>query len=376
MKVDVVNFAASSGLGHYAVSLARALAAHADVRLLTSTTIEPEVAALFPAIETPFRRTRTLPLDIGRYVRAVLARRPDVVVVQAFIKAPFLEIALVRAFRAAGIRCVATVHDVLPHEPKPWSRFALTRYWRAFDALVAHSEAARRELVAMGVRCPITVAPHGVYDIFDTQGLSREAARARLPELRADDFAVLFFGHVEPRKGIFPFVAAAALLKGRGLRFVVAGKPSLSPADLTRLEREGREAGVVLHLARIPFEAVQTYFAACDLVAMPYLEGTTSGVLKLALAFGKPVVATPIGDVPETVGTDTGVLVRVEALPHSLADGILSARARIAALTAGVGARQAADGWDRVAERYLEALRTSDAAPALDQQLPLSSGRG
>ena len=47
---------------------------------------------------------------------------------------------------------------------------------------------------------------------------------------------------------------------------------------------------------------------ASDVVALPYREGTTSGVLKLAIAFGVPVVATRVGDLPEEVPTGGGIL--------------------------------------------------------------------
>ena len=45
-------------------------------------------------------------------------------------------------------------------------------------------------------------------------------------------------------------------------------------------------------------------------MALPYREGTTSGVLKLALAFGKPVIATTVGDFVEQVPQGGGILVQ------------------------------------------------------------------
>ncbi len=352
MKVDIVCFAGQSGLGHYAVSLARGLDREADVRLLTSHTMEPEVRRLYPKTILPFRRTRTLPLDIWRFVGAVLRRRPDVLLVQAFIKAPLIETIMVRLFRLSGIVCAATVHDVLPHDPKPWSRFVFARYYAAFDRLIAHSEAARSQLRAMGVGTPIAVVPHGVYDIFDTEDLSMASARERLGGLRQDDYVVLFFGHLETRKGLMAFVEAAERMAGEGPRFVIAGRSSLPASAAAAFEARCRAAGILLFERHIPFAEVQSFFAAADLVAMPYLEGTTSGILKLAIAFGRPVVATAIGDVPETVDDSMGVVIAPDNLPASLVDGIRQARSDAARLKRTALERRQAYGWTAIGKSY------------------------
>ena len=63
-----------------------------------------------------------------------------------------------------------------------------------------------------------------------------------------------------------------------------------------RLEKAKSYSNCLIVDRRIDFQDVEKYFSAADIIALPYLEGTTSGVLKLALAFGKPVVATNVGD--------------------------------------------------------------------------------
>ena len=355
LKLDVVCFASNPGLADYVVSLSRGLSAQADVRALVSSTIDPFLRGLFRPIECCFRRTRHLPIDLVRYARAVLRRRPDVVLVQSWLKVPLVEILLVRLFQLCRISCVVTVHDVLPHYPRPWSGWVLRAYYRAFDGLVAHSCAAREQLRNMGVTKPIAVIPHGVYDVFDIDGLSSASARERLKGLKSDDYVILFFGFLQQRKGLFDFLQAArTLATDPSYRFVIAGKPDLTDGELETLRQTCRELGVLLAEGHVPFCEVQNYFASCDLVAMPYREGTTSGVLKLAIAFGKPVVCTPIGDVPETVNPDTAVLAPIEDLEHSLVIAIRKAREQAAGLSAGARAERARFAWDRVGSMYFE----------------------
>ena len=360
LRFAIACFPVNPGFADYLLGLTEALREHGDVAVLTSTTLDPvHQAALGPATYC-FRRSRHLPIDIWSYVAHVLATRPDVLLVQAWLKWPLLECPLIWLFRLAGIRCVATVHDVLPHEPKPWDRLFLRWYYRAFDGLVAHSRQARDQLGAMGVRRPIALIQHALLDRFNREPLARMAARDRVAGLQGDEasFVALFFGHLTRRKGALAFAEAARHLEGQGVKLLMAGEPDLLPRELAQLRAACASGGVLLREGHVPFGEVQALFASADCVVIPYLEGTTSGVLKVAIAFEKPVVATPIGDVTETVDDRSAVLIPVTNLPAGIAAGILEARARAPELATEIAKRKENLSWEHIGAAYAMFLRS------------------
>jgi glycosyltransferase involved in cell wall biosynthesis len=359
----VTCFTADSGLTDYSVSLCRAMQQLNTTVFVTGRRLTAAYSTFGFDVVRLFRRSRWYPLDILAFAAWVLARRPAVLNWQACLKFPFLEALLVVLFEALGIRNAITVHDVLPHYPRPWSRFEFGLFYRRFSRIVAHSEAAARQLRELGVTAPILVVPHGVYDVFRIASPDRTTARRLIGLGRSpvETFVVLFFGNLESRKGLVELLRVAERLRGvSDLHFVVAGRNDSARhgGELPGLIDTARTApNVTLHDQRVPFEAVENYFCAADLVALPYREGTTSGVLKLALAFGVPAVASRVGDFPEQLPVGAGELFEADGdMVASLQAAVLKARSLQVSQRAAMQAAATSCGWDDIARKYHDFL--------------------
>lgn len=188
----------------------------------------------------------------------------------------------------------------------------------------------------------------------------REAARSALG-LDAAAELVVYVGRLVPEKGLRELLDAVRTLAPQRPRLQLA----LIGDGPMRAELEGCLAAdpslrVALPGALGPQE-VARWMAASDLVTLPsYSEGHPN-VLVEALACGRPVVATPVGGIPEVVDTDCGVLVPARD-PTALAAGLADVLDR--GWDASALARRFSRDWDAVAEDTLAACREALAIGA------------
>src|SRR5665811_662589 len=270
MRIWIVVFTGNSGLTHYSYCLARALhESGADVRLITNGNYELDfIPAGFPVVRV-FRRTRRLPLDIFRYWRLFRRGRPDIIHYQSWLKFPAMEPVLLELQKRKGARIICTAHDWLPHRRRFYHKALVGKYYRACDRVIVHSDEGRRFLgEELGVdRSKMEVIPHGDYGFFATdEKLTREIARDKLG-LDPHRFWFLFFGRIDPHKGLDKALEALALMRtGPGVTMapglVIAGNDETGSLDDYRklIGELGLEDRVKLFTGHIPVIDIQLYF--------------------------------------------------------------------------------------------------------------------
>ncbi|MBN1163419.1 MAG: glycosyltransferase, partial [Candidatus Krumholzibacteriota bacterium] len=64
------------------------------------------------------------------------------------------------------------------------------------------------------------------------------------------------------------------------------------------------------------------YFTAADLVVLPYLSATGSGIAQIALAFDRPQIVTRVGGLPDAVAEDKTGFIVPPADPEALAEAV------------------------------------------------------
>jgi glycosyltransferase involved in cell wall biosynthesis len=230
-----------------------------------------------------------------------------------------------RAFQRSGGRIAYTAHNLDPHEAasEP-ERRALGEIVALADVLHAHDRATADALAARyGRREGVVVIPHGHYLSAYPNTVTRAAARAAL-DLPEDGFVYACIGLLRPYKGLEELLPAFNALRDERARLLVAGKAA-DPRYAQRLAAlTGDDPRIRLQPEYVPGEALQLYFNAADIAALPYRQITTSGAAMMAFSFGAPVLAPAIGAFPELLAQGRGLLYE----PGDLAAALERARQR------------------------------------------------
>ncbi len=249
-----------------------------------------------------------------------------------FFRRERVESFYVAFLKMMGIRIVYTAHNIVPHEGTSLDRWLKALVYRSAHAIIVHSNYIKKALLeAFPMPADkIHVIPHGNFDHYlPKEPLSKAAARSRLG-LTAENKTLLFFGYIREYKGLDllldAFVIAAAI--DPELRLVIAGAPhtdALERSSNELIERSGLADRVIFHAKFIPHEDIELYFVSSDLVVLPYKHIYHSGIIHLAYSYGRPSLATNVGDFSETIEQGKSGYILEENSPQALADMILKA---------------------------------------------------
>lgn len=257
-------------------------------------------------------------LDMIRVYRAIKAFGPDVLHLQENTDWRIFLIAWLIGFQ----RVVLTVHDVSLHpghviSPLSWKAMNFLR--QRAGKMIVHGDFLREQFkgISKAYADKTFVVHHGAYSIFRKwdDGSTGE-----------EKDTVLFFGRLGEYKGIEQIIDAAPVIKAAvpGLKIVIAGSPAGREEYFRGLrERMAKDPVFEVHERFIPNEEVPAFFSRASLVVTPYVEASQSGVISVAYAFGKPVVATRVGGIPEVV-EDGGTGYLIPPGDHrALADAVI-----------------------------------------------------
>jgi len=221
------------------------------------------------------------------------------------------DLRFMQLLRLLGFKIVYTVHDVLPHDDYTVDNQTFyERVYRYPHKLIVHCESNRKELLELFAVDPekICVIPHGCQSVcFDTSSTTTTAARRRLG-IPDDRRVILFFGLIKRYKGLEYLLEAFQTIETRceNALLLIAGK--IAPWDgdshhhhMALLAPYAGCRSIHIRDEYIPRDQAADYFAAADLVVLPYTKASQSGVLLLAYAAGKAVVVTDTGGLPEVV---------------------------------------------------------------------------
>lgn len=220
-------------------------------------------------------------------------------------------------YRPSGVPAVVTRRmDYAPRGARSYVGWL----YRQVDAIIAVSQAARSAMGARGVSPErVTVVPSGV-SVDHFARADRAVAREAL-DISPEQPVVSIVGSLHARKGHAVLFQALARLRGEGLDVMclAAGEGPEHEA----LETQARSLGMGGHVRLLGhIEDVLPVLAAADVVAQPSLAEGLGVAAVEGMASGRPVVASRVGGLMETIRHDVeGLLVPIGDV-SALAEGL------------------------------------------------------
>jgi glycosyltransferase involved in cell wall biosynthesis len=297
----------------------------------------------------------------------MIYNRPAILHVQwiSFIAETSLGLWSLKLAKAMGVKIVYTVHNVLPHDTGLTYKSIFKRTYQFMDALICHTSRAKNELITeFGISDKkIWVIPHG--PMFNDRVNTSSTDARKLLSYREDQVVILCFGVIRPYKGIEFLLDALKIVigKNKNTLLVIAGNGEAAYLDKIRkyISELNLNENVRQDFKYIPNNELPIYFQAADILVYPYKNVTQSGALLTGMAYGKPIVASSVGGLKETLlNGKIGLLVEygnAKDLADALTTLINSPEERTRLGNAALSELEDKYSWDVIAEKTLECYK-------------------
>lgn len=285
------------------------------------------------------------------------------------------ELTAIRRMQAAGTRVVYTVHDLLPLDGTVGTDIVdrYRRIYRTADALICHTEASKQRLVDEFEIDPSRIwhIPHGPLDAQPGKNETSEQYVDASSVTGADTAShwVVLFGVLRPYKG-YEFLLRTwpdVVNSVPDAKLVIAGRAS---EDVQRdveasIDAHGISDSVFTTLRYLSDAELKSVIEAADVLVYPYQNITQSGALFTGMTAGKPIVATDVGGLGETI-TDgkTGRLVPYgdeSALAEALVTVLTDPEEQMRLGTAARRELQERFSWEEIARKTRPCYREAAA---------------
>ena len=245
------------------------------------------------------------PFNWLRVGRAIRKAAPDLLVCCYWMSffAPAYGLVSRMARKNGKTKCIALVHNMIPHEPSILDKLFAPYFVKSQDGFVALSESVVGDINRLDkAGKPKTFSPHPIYDHYGERMKKDQACEAL--GLPVDKDYMLFFGLVRAYKGLDLLLEAFGEVKDTlpNLQLIIAGEFYEDEAKYrAQIKQLGLEERVIVRNEFVPDGDLRKYFGASDLIVQPYKTATQSGVTQVAFHFEKPMLVTNVGGLGEIV---------------------------------------------------------------------------
>jgi glycosyltransferase involved in cell wall biosynthesis len=353
------------GLGDYVIELLNSIVEFVEAHIILSNNDEWFQQYLSPKAgifmsKAPRVGSLLTIFSLLSIIRYIHRQQPDIIHLQSGV---IWELALIKLF--PHIPFVITIHDIIKHPVRKSTpsapQFFLDYGARQAKGIIVHGNTLFRTAQNRYPRQnKIWSINHGIISRYGKN----------IADVIPKNYGVLFFGGVNAWKGIEYLVECEPFVRYSipKAKFIIAGF-TLDSNYYQNLIRPGQN--IEMRLARQTDKDVQALFKWADVLVLPYIEASQSGVLQLGFSFCVPSIVTEVGGLPDVIRHEDNGLIVPPKDPVALARAIvylmtdIPLRQRI--IDKMAIERESRFNWNQIAlqtfKAYQEIVRTENHPP-------------
>lgn len=342
MKIVLIGpvYPYKGGIAHYTSLLYRALSEKHDVTMISYKMQYPKLLFkkeqrdysndMFKVEDTQYLIHTANPFNIIGVANKINLIKPDVVLVQWWHPyfAPCYKI--LENHLNKNIKVLFTCHNVFPHERFPLDKFLTRMVLKKGDGFIVQSRKDEQDLLSINKGANERYNPLPTFNAFKIRNIDKTTARKKIVdkdgfELNDNTKLLLFFGFVREYKGLKHLLRAMPEIKANlsDCKVLVVGSFGDDKDDYLKIIEELQIQDVVyLKDTYTPDGEVEKYFAATDIVVLPYEDATQSGIVQIAYGFEKPCLVTDVGGLPDVVSHEKTGYVVENKNPKAIAEAV------------------------------------------------------
>ncbi len=253
------------------------------------------------------------PVTFGKTAKRILDFKPDQVFFSYWI--PFMAYAYGMISKKIKKRSNNIVIKTIAHNLESHENWAfgdkLTRYAMKYsDSIITLSESVHEIGLKLFPDKDIILGFHPTYSFYNNNRFSKSEAKEKMG--LKNKKVILFFGYIKPYKGLDILI--------KSLPYVLEQIPDAHLLIVGEVYGNSRpyydlinELDINDHITFrrqfVPNEQVEIFFKASDVLALPYIHATQSGVAQIGFNMGLGAVVTPVGGLPEIItDKETGIV--------------------------------------------------------------------
>lgn len=183
-----------------------------------------------------------------------------------------------------------------------YSRISSKLLMSRASGFVVHSPSVKKQVMAKYhlKEDRVFVLPHSIYQHY-YQDYNKQMLKSDLGI--KEEFVILYFGSIRKYKGISYLVKAFSTFPhdvAENSRLVVAGEDWGDDSMLgDSIDCSPYNHKITFNPHFVPDDMIPRYFSIADVIALPYIRTSGSGVANIAMAYGKPIITSDLDTMRE-----------------------------------------------------------------------------